>query len=234
MLAPPLDQLLTDDAHEDARQAVLAVPSLLHSILLQLLDDPASLALLSLCACVNRLWRDTVYNNRDLWQRLCDWQRVFVPRTLGPDGFLSLPAPAPAPARDEDLVGHEADTSTGFEPEDTRPSEVHPATLRAFVARSRGTLMHLDVNPLGWVEADDVVRILSEHAYEGKLLSLRAGGVEIQRDGSSLRAFRADVRQVLAASALSMLAMAGLSALSNPDDGARRLARGDPEGDSAG
>jgi len=207
----------TDATHAevDAQQLVLAVPSLLHSILLQLLHDPASLALLSLCACVNRLWRDTTYENADLWQRLCNWQRVFGNNSA-----------AAADSSDPELFEH-AEIENG-----DMYATVPQATvqkLQSFVARSRGTLLHLDINLLICVEVDDVVRILSEHAYEGKLLSLRAGGVEIQSDGSSCRAFRSNLKQTRAALAMSHTLS---SMLKNWGDSceaaARRLARGNP------
>jgi hypothetical protein len=175
-----------------------------------------------------------VYKNPDLWQRLCNWQRVFITRTLSEgDGFVCKAddvTATSAESSDEELVEGEAQTHTEIEAaEDKHSSEVMPATLRRFVERSRGALLHLDVNPLGWVVAEDVMHILSD-SYEGKLLSLRVGGVEIQRDGSSRHAFLSNMSQKgMAHLSATLSILATIRDINySPEEGARQLARGNP------
>ena len=232
-LPPPLDET------PPVPHPALLDKDVLFLVFSQLLDDPAALAQLSVCACVCTAWREAV-NDPRLWTSLTRWQRLPRPPQPLDSGEL-----APIRARDvareaaeeaaSESGSHDDDTSDEGSPranaDDELADEVNRAVLRRLVARSGGKLKHLDATPLRWLEASCVLRALTGQGLEGQLESLRVEGVDIQADLSSLGAFKeTPTSQTVSLCMYTSLSVARLPGHGlNTNAAGRLLALGDPE-----
>ena len=196
-------------------------------ILSQLLDDPAALAQLSVCACVCTAWREAV-NDPRLWTSLTRWERLPRPPPLLIKGELA-PSPAAAAVAGADSASVEGEpVGDSSADDDAYADQVNWAVLRRLVARSGGKLQRLDATPLGCVDDQGVLRALSDQGLEGKLESLRIDGVEIKAAPLSLAARSRTLERCLDSALAQISFLAGRHRWDTDDAAAgRRLAEGD-------
>ena len=227
---PPSDSppLLASDPTAEALQNNLV----LSTIFSQLLDDPAALAQLSVCACECTAWRDAAADPR-LWTSLTAWKRLPGLQISQPlDGGEPEPTRAAEEEAGEDR-SFDSDSDMMQRPlpvpqDDAYAKMVTRAVLRRLVSRSKGQLRRLDATPLGLARSD-VIRALDGQGLEGQLESLCVDGVDIEADLSSLSAFKKCLASGLEVTALCACLFRNASPCAHPNEAGILLARGDPE-----